>query len=382
MLLVQYHAILISTVDKDKHSLKWVAIELTGRCNLNCIHCRSSESAAAEETETPAEMETDRVIGLLEELARLSSPVVVLSGGEPLLREDVFEIAARGTQMGLRMCLATNGVLVTPESADRMRESGIRMVSLSLDGPTQAVHDDFRRQDGAFDAAVNAARIIKEKDVDFLVNSSFTRRNLEHIEATFNLAASLGATAWYMFIVVPTGRGKELHEELISGDDYEGILQWHYEMEHKGPPILVRPTCAPQYFRIVAEHVHSGDGFKRRSLKFATGRSKGCLCGQSIALIDRRGNLQPCSYLPLSAGNVLETPVKEIWEESELLLELRDTRSHVECGTCEYREVCGGCRARAYFTSGSHLDKDPVCGYQPGNLRNTPSGNLGGEKDD
>jgi radical SAM protein with 4Fe4S-binding SPASM domain len=382
LLLGLNHVILIFTVNTEKHILKWVAIELTGRCNLSCIHCRSWESAAAEEAEAPAEMATGHVIGLLEELARLSSPVVVLSGGEPLLREDVFEIAAAGTQMGLRMCLATNGVLVTPESADRMRASGIRMVSLSIDGPAREVHDDFRRQEGAFDAALSAAEVLKGKGVDFLINSSFTRRNMEHVEATFNLAASLGATAWYMFIVVPTGRGRELHEELIGGEDYERILHWHYEMERKGPPILVRPTCAPQYFRIVAEHAGSGDGFKRRSLKFATGRSKGCLCGQSIALIDRHGNLQPCSYLPLSAGNVLETPVREIWEESKLLLELRDTRSHSECGSCEYREVCGGCRARAYFTTGSHLDKDPVCGYQPGNLRKTPSGALGRDEDE
>ncbi len=366
----------------EKHTLKWVAIELTGRCNLNCIHCRSSESAASGGAQAPDGMDTKQVVGLLGELARLSSPVVVLSGGEPLLRGDVFEIAARGNEMGLRMCIATNGVLVTPEAADGMRECGIRMVSLSLDGPAREIHDDFRRQEGAFDAAVNAAKVLKEKGIEFLVNSSFTRRNMEHIEATFDLASSLGATAWYMFIVVPTGRGKELHEELISGEDYERVLQWHYEMERSGPPILVRPTCAPQYFRIVAEQARTGGGFKRRGLKFATGRSKGCLCGQNIALIDRRGNLQPCSYLPLSAGNVLETPVKEIWEESKLLLELRDTRSHAECGECEYREMCGGCRARAYFTTGSHLDKDPVCGYQPGSRRKPSSDNLGRDEDD
>jgi radical SAM protein with 4Fe4S-binding SPASM domain len=214
--------------------------------------------------------------------------------------------------------------------------------------------------------------VLKEKGVEFLVNSSFTRRNMEHIKDTFRLAASLGAAAWYMFMVVPTGRGKEIQDELISGEDYERILQWHYEMECARPSILVRPTCAPQYFRIVARHSGGQDGFERRSLKFATGRMKGCLCGQSIALIDRRGNLQPCSYLPLSAGNVLEKPVSEIWEESELLRELRDTRSHAECGRCEYRAVCGGCRARAHFISGSHLEKDPYCGYTPGSDRTSP----------
>ena len=166
-------------------------------------------------------------------------------------------------------------------------------------------------------------------------------------------------------MVVPTGRGKEIRDELIEGEDYERILQWHYEMERSGPPILVRPTCAPQYFRIVAEHEKTDGGFQRRGLKFATGKSRGCLCGQNIALIDRRGNLMPCSYLPLSAGNVRETPVRQIWEESELLLKLRDVGKHGACGGCEYSPVCGGCRARAYFLAGSCLEKDPICAYQP-----------------
>ncbi len=357
--------ILIRTMDEERHALKWVAIELTGRCNLNCIHCRSRASAAQEDSDSPAEMTTSEVSRLLEELAKLSSPVVVLSGGEPLLREDVFDIARQGTGLGLRMCLATNGVLVTPEIVNEIKASGIKMVSLSLDGPTREVHDDFRRVRGAFDGALNAARTLKEKGVEFLVNSSFTRRNMEHVEATMQLAVSLGARAWYMFIVVPTGRGKEIQDELIGGEDYERILEWHYRMERAGPPILVRPTCAPQYFRVVAQHAKAGDGFERRSLKFATGRSKGCLCGQSIALIDRRGQLQPCSYLPLAAGNVLTTPVREIWEKSPLLLELRDVASHGECGRCEYRAVCGGCRTRAYFVKGSYLEKDPVCSHTP-----------------
>lgn len=350
---------------ENRHELKWVAVELTGGCNLNCIHCRSTESLAGEDAGAPSEMSTAQVTGLLEELAALSSPVVVLSGGEPLLREDVFEIAAAGTRLGLRMCIATNGVLVTPEVARIMKSVNIKMVSLSIDGPTREVHDDFRRQEGAFDAAVRAAGILREAGIDFLVNSSFTRRNMEHIEDTMKLAVSLGASAWYMFMVVPTGRGKEISEELIGGGDYERILQWHYEMERAGPPLLVRPTCAPQYFRIIAERAGSGDGFERRSLKFATGRMKGCLCGQNIALVDRCGNLQPCSYLPVSAGNVLEAPVGEIWEKSKLLLDLRDTKSHGECGECRYMAVCGGCRARAYFVSGSYLDKDPECSLSP-----------------
>jgi len=356
-------------MSENKHALKWVAIETTGRCNLNCIHCRCTESLKEDDSESPSEMTTGQVSGILRELSEMSSPVVVLSGGEPLLRDDLFEIAAEGTSLGLRMCIATNGALVDSAAAQKMKDCDIKMVSLSLDGPSAEIHDDFRRQEGAFDAAVKAAGILKSNGINFLVNSSFTRRNMEHIGATKDLAVSLGATAWYMFMVVPTGRGKDIQAELISGEDYDKILEWHYEMESAKPPILVRPTCAPQYFRIVAQHSGSEDGFERRSLKFATGRMKGCLCGQSIALIDRRGNLQPCSYLPLNAGNVLEKSVKEIWNESSLLKELRDTGSHGECGICEYRGVCGGCRARAHYIRGSHLEKDPECRYVPGSAR-------------
>jgi radical SAM protein with 4Fe4S-binding SPASM domain len=322
-------------------------------------------------------MDTVEIIRLLEELAGLSAPVVVLSGGEPLLREDVFEIAAKGTQLGLRMCIATNGVLVNPDVARKLKTAGVRMVSLSIDGPVREVHDDFRRQEGAFDAAVDAAKVLREEGIEFLVNSSFTKRNMEHVETTMMMAAHLGATAWYMFMVVPTGRGKEIQQELIDGEDYYRLLEWHYEMERSGPPLLVRPTCAPQYFRIIAEHAKEDSGFERRSLKFATGKSKGCLCGQNIALIDRLGNLQPCSYLPVSAGNVRETPLREIWESSKLLLELRDTAAHGECGVCEYREVCGGCRARAYFVSANHLEKDPVCSYIPKRVSKARPGSTG-----
>jgi radical SAM protein with 4Fe4S-binding SPASM domain len=240
------------------------------------------------------------------------------------------------------------------------------MVSLSLDGPTRALHDAFRRQEGAFDAAVRAAEILRREGVSFLVNSSFTRRNVEHVETTMKLAVELGAAAWYMFMVVPAGRGKELLEELIWGEEYESVLRWHYEMESRGAPVHVRPTCAPQYFRLVAERAKSGGTLKRRSMGLSTGRDKGCLCGQNIALIDRKGDLFPCSYLPLPAGNVLTTPVGELWRNSGLLQELRDTRTHGECGTCEYRRVCGGCRARAHFVAGSHLAKDPICTHPAG----------------
>ena len=182
---------------------------------------------------------------VLDDIASYAKPVVVLSGGEPLLRPDVFEIAKYGTGQGLRMCLATNGTLVTQEICDKIKDAGIKMVSLSLDGASAEVHDDFRSQPGAFAGTINAARLFKENGISFLINSSFTKRNQDEIPKIYHLAKELGATAWYMFMIVPTGRGEDIMDELIAPEDYEKLLVWHYEME-KGKRISWSGPPAPR----------------------------------------------------------------------------------------------------------------------------------------
>ncbi|HMK50228.1 MAG TPA: radical SAM protein, partial [Thermodesulfovibrionales bacterium] len=250
---------------------KWIAWEITRRCNLKCIHCRSSsEIEAGSHPDLPIE-EAFRVI---DDISGYAKPVVVLSGGEPLLRSDVFEIAKYGTDKGLRMCLATNGTLVTEDICSKIKESGIRMVSLSLDGSEETVHDDFRSQKGAFSGTINAARLFKKHGVEFLINSSFTKRNQEEIPKVYRLAKELGAAAWYLFMIVPTGRGEAILNELISKEDYEKILDWHYQMEKDENDLLVRPTCAPHYYRVVLQKSkEEGSSFTRRTLKFSTGGS-------------------------------------------------------------------------------------------------------------
>ncbi len=306
---------------------------------------------------------------VIDDIAGFARPVVVLSGGEPLLRDDVFEIASYGTRKGLRMCLATNGTLVTPDVCGKIRDSGICMVSLSLDGSTAEVHDNFRQQPGAFDGTINAARLFRENGISFLINSSFTKRNQPEVQKVYRLAKEIGATAWYMFMIVPTGRGKEILDELISPEDYEELLKWHYEMEKHEDQILVRPTCAPHYYRIRMQMARKeGIKVQHRSLKFSTGGAKGCLAGQLIALIDVDGNVLPCSYFPKAAGNIRESSMKDIWENSRLFKELRDYSSYRgRCGKCEYVRVCGGCRARAYAINGDYLAEEPFCNYMPKN---------------
>jgi len=201
----------------------------------------------------------------------------------------------------------------------------------------------------------------------FLINSSFTKRNQADIPKVFHLAKSLGATAWYMFMIVPTGRGEEIMNELISKEDYEELLKWHYEMEKCEDEMLVRPTCAPSYYRVVLQQSkEQGDDYKRRTLQFSTGGSKGCLAGQLICLIDVDGNVLPCSYFPMAAGNIREQSFKDIWENSKLFKDLRDFKSYKgRCGACEYVGVCGGCRARAYAVSGDYMGEEPFCGHTP-----------------
>lgn len=196
---------------KKDFTLKWVAFELTGQCNLHCIHCRSSSSGSAQDEISRAHARL-----VLADLAQESKPVVVLTGGEPLLRSDVFDLLRDGTESGLRMCLATNGTLLDDSVCVRLKESGVKIVSVSLDGASADVHNSFRNQSGAFEGAIRGIEFLKKHRIDFLVNSSFTKRNKQSIEGAYKLAKELGATAWYMFIVVPAGRAKEIQEELIG----------------------------------------------------------------------------------------------------------------------------------------------------------------------
>jgi heme b synthase len=347
---------------------KWIAWEITRRCNLKCVHCRSSSSL---EVEAHPDFSLDEAFRILDDIADYAKPVIVLSGGEPLMRKDVFQMARYGTDKGLRMCIATNGTLVDDEVCRKIKDSGIRIASLSLDGAEEAVHDNFRGQKGAFAGTMNAARLFRKYGIAFIINSSFTKRNQEEIPKVYKLAKEIGATAWYLFMIVPTGRGEEIMNELISKEDYEKILEWHYQMEKDEKDLLVRPTCAPHYYRIVLQKAkEEGSGFERRTLKFSTGGSKGCIAGQLIALIDVDENVLPCSYFPKPAGNLKKQSFREIWENSELFRELRDFRKYKgKCGSCEYITVCGGCRARAYAVRGDYLEEEPFCGYMPVRLK-------------
>ncbi len=225
-----------------------LAWELTRSCNLDCLHCRAS----AEEGPYEGELSTEEALRFLEAVASFASPVVILSGGEPLLRADVLQIAAHGSRLGLRMVMASNGSLLTTRLAHELRGVGIQRVSISLDGAESGTHDVFRGVVGAFEGAMEGIRCAKEAGLPFQINTTVTRRNLKELPRIVGLAVQLGAEAHHMFMLVPTGRGRGLGEETICAEEYERTLHWYYEQQLRSH-IQLKATCAPHYQRIVRQ---------------------------------------------------------------------------------------------------------------------------------
>jgi len=338
-----------------------VAWEVTRTCNLSCIHCR----AAAQDRPYENELSTEECFRVMDRIAETAKPILILTGGEPLMRKDIFELASYGNDKGFRMTMAPNGTLVTAENARKMVESGIQRISVSLDGATAESHDAFRRMPGAFDGALRGIRHAREAGLEFQINTTITRGNLEEVPRLLDLAVSLGAVAHHIFLLVPTGRGKNLAEQAISARDYEKTLHWFYEQRDQ-TPLQLKATCAPHYYRILRQRAKM-DGktvtFQSHGLDAVT---RGCLGGIGFCFISHVGQVQPCGYLELDCGNVREKPFGEIWEGSPVFRNLRDFGKYEgKCGRCEYIRVCGGCRARAYETTGNYLASEPLCLYEP-----------------
>jgi len=334
-----------------------LAWELTRRCNLGCIHCRAAAGIEAPE----GELTLDEYKRLTDDVAAFASPIVILTGGEPLLRPDLFEIAAYVTAKGLRAALSTNGTLVTPLVAEKLKAAGVRASSISIDGSTAAIHDDFRRQPGAFAASLAGMKIIQDAGLTVQVNTSLTRRNLGDLENIHDLVLRLDADAWHVFMLVPTGRGGDSDRELIGADDYERALRRIYEW-NRDEAMEIKPTCAPQYYRILRQRAKE-DGIPVDEDHFGlNARTRGCLAGVGFGFVSYRGEVFPCGYYPVAAGNVRERGFREIWENSDLMRKLRDFSGYGgACGRCGYLRVCGGCRARAFAVTGDDLAAEPFC---------------------
>lgn len=343
------------------NTLRLAAWETTRNCNLDCKHCRASATMGPYEDE----LDTPSALRLLDQIAEVGQPIVILTGGEPLLRPDIFEIAAYGTEKGLRMVMAPNGTLINSRNARQMKESGIKRISISLDGASRETHDNFRGVDGAFEGALNGIRLAKEAGVEFQINTTISKQNLEEIPQIFQLAVDLGAVAHHIFLLVPTGRGKYMIEQEINAQEYEKTLNWFYDQRKKSP-LQLKATCAPHYYRILRQRAKAeGEKvtFQSHGLDAVT---RGCLGGVGFCFISHQGVVQPCGFLQVDSGNVTQTSFAEIWNHSKVFQTLRDYDGLTgKCGVCEYRKVCGGCRARAYEASGDMMAEEPLCIYQP-----------------
>ena len=338
--------------------------ELTKRCNLKCVHCR----ADAEDEVFEGELDTHNIKRIIDDIALFAKPILVLTGGEPLYRDDIFAITEYAKAKGFRIALATNGTLITKDIATKILESGIQRVSISIDGKDADSHDAFRGIEGSFQKALEGAAFLKEAGVEFQFNTTITKRNFGELEDIIRLAETTGAKALHIFMLVPVGCGADIAEtDLLSKEKYEEVLIWLYK-RMKSTKLEFKATCAPPYYRIIRQKAKE----EGRTISVETdgmaAMTRGCLAGTGVCFISHRGNVQPCGYLPVSAGNVNETAFREIWEQSALFKELRDLGNlKGKCGACGYRPVCAGCRARAYFATGSYLDEEPYCLYIPGN---------------
>jgi len=341
--------------------LRMIAWEVTRSCNLNCIHCR----AAAQRGPYPGEMNTDEALSLIDEIVSFSQPVVILTGGEPLLRPDIYDLAGYGTRRGLRMVMAPNGTLLDAEKAARLKASGIQRVSISLDGATAESHDRFRQVEGAFAGALRGIEFLKEAGLEFQINTTVTLKNHHELPPLLDLAVSLGAVAHHIFLLVPTGRGREMKGEAIEGEEYERILHWFYDQREK-VPLQLKATCAPHYYRILRQRARQEGKKVTPQTHGLDAMTRGCLGGIGFLFISHRGEVQPCGYLEAISGNVRQQKLKDIWESSPVFLKLRDYSAYRgRCGRCEYMKVCGGCRARAFERSGDILAEEPLCIHQP-----------------
>lgn len=342
-------------------TLRLVAWETTRNCNLSCVHCRASATSGP----YTGELDTVQAFRLLDQIAEVGRPIIILTGGEPLLREDIFDIAKYGDNLGLRMVMAPNGTLITPDVAQKMAASGIRRISASIDGATKAFHDRFRGVDGAFDAAIRGIERVKAAGIEFQINTTITKSNLDQIPKILELAERLGAVAHHIFLLVPTGRGKYILDQAIDADAYESTLNWFYDQRDK-TALQLKATCAPHFYRILRQRAKA-DG---RSISLRThgldAVTRGCLAGTGFCFISHTGVVQPCGYTDVQCGDITQTSFSHVWNHSPVFLKLRDFKQlEGKCGACEYRAVCGGCRARAYEATGNVMAEEPLCAYQP-----------------
>lgn len=354
-----------SVLEDGSPACRLIAWEVTRSCNLACKHCRAEAHLAP----YPGELSHEEALALIDTFPSVGRPIIIFTGGDPMMRPDVYELVHKAHDKGLICAFSPNGTLITEETAQKIKEAGVNRCSISIDGADAASHDSFRGVPGAFDASLRGMAFLTKAGVPFQINTTVTKNNLSSFKKIFELCQRLGAVAWHIFLLVPMGRGAGLSDQVITAEEYEEVLHWFYAFR-KTTSMHLKATCAPHYYRIMRQMAHE-EGISVDAQNFGMdAHTRGCLGGTGFCFISHTGQVQPCGYLELNCGNVRETPFPEIWRTSSYFKQFRDQSCYEgKCGVCEYHKVCGGCRARAYSINGSYMGEEPLCTYIPKKLR-------------
>ncbi len=335
-----------------------VALNLTRRCNLTCAHCYLD--AGVRRAGTPDELTTDEVVDLLDEIAALSDEtMVVLTGGEPLLRPDFFVLARHATDLGLMVVVGTNGMLLSEARVGALQQAGVQAVGISLDSLDPAYHDEFRGRAGAWQRTMDGIDNCRRAGLMFQLHFSVTDDNADELDAMIAFARDAGAAVLNVFFLVCTGRGETVTN--ISAETYERVLARLAEAAREQSELLIRARCAPHFKRMALEMdpplpVTLAQGYE----------AGGCLAGTRYCRVTPEGEVTPCPYMDISAGSLRQADFREVWREAPVFAQLREPKLEGRCGVCEYAKLCGGCRARPLARDGNMMGEDFLCAYQPG----------------
>ncbi|AOT69167.1 radical SAM/SPASM domain-containing protein [Geosporobacter ferrireducens] len=324
-----------------------ISWNITKRCNLYCDHCYRDSSSDY----FTGELSTKEGKKLIEEISEAGFKILVLSGGEPLMRKDVFELAHYAKQVGLKPVMGTNGTLITQDTAKQLKNSGIEAAAISIDHICEEKHDLFRNAAGCFQKALEGANNCIQAGIRVQINTTITKENKDYILDITDLARKIGATSHHPFFLVEVGRGEQISHVSLENNEYiqliNSILDKQLETD-----IELKPTCAPQFMAFA----------KHREMKMRF--SRGCIAGIGYCCILPNGDVHICPYLPVKAGSVKELPFDQLWKDSTVFNSLRNFDNYKgKCGNCANLSVCGGCRARAYTKTGDYLAEDPVSNY-------------------
>jgi radical SAM protein len=339
-----------------------IAWEVTRACAFSCVHCR----ADAQHRRNPGELTTEEGFALIDRFTEFGSPILVFTGGDPMMRRDLFDLVEYADSAGLRCSLTpTATALPTVARLRRAQEAGVRRIALSLDAPTPQVHDDFRKVNGSWARTMAILRNAQSIGLSTQINTTVTTHNLELLPDMVRFVKEVGAVQWSVFFLVPMGRGQEL--SMITPDQHERVFEWLHELALAGD-FDIKATAAPMYRRVALQH--SGDGdVAGAGFAFHDGLTRpaqGVNDGRGFLFVSHLGEIMPSGFLPITAGNVRTDDVVDVYRNHELFRALRDPdRLTGKCGACEFRTVCGGQRGRAFAVTGDPFASDPACSYVP-----------------